>query len=91
MFVASSTSTGRGAAASRHLERLHLQLFDAHGLEGVVDAAAASERLDLLHRVTGVGVDFVGCAEPAGRLALHLHGVDGNDARRAADARALDR
>ena len=40
--------------------------------------------------VTRARVDEVGRAELLGRLPLHLHGIDCDDARRACDARSLD-
>ena len=66
------------------------RLGQADHLERVVGAAAAGERPHLLDRIAVGGIDQVGGAELLRGLALHLDRVDGEDPRRAGDARALE-
>ncbi len=62
----------------------------ADHLERVVGAASTAELAHGCDRIAVGRVDRVGRAEPQRRVALHGHRIDGDDPRRAGDARTLD-
>ncbi|MCY1437239.1 hypothetical protein D9M71_533930 [compost metagenome] len=53
--------------------------------------AATGQLLNLLHRVAVFRVDHVGGAELLGQLQLGVEHIDGDDARRTGQCRAIDR
>src|SRR5262249_19708310 len=78
------------AAAAREIIGGEDRLGEPNHLEGVVRATAPGGRLHLLDGVALRGIDDVGGAELGRGLPLQLLRVDGDDATRSRDARALD-
>lgn len=97
VHVDRGTSRGRsdpdddtGASLARRIVGLLDRLWQAHGLEGEVDAESASQFAHRFDRVAVLRIDHVGRSETPGEFQLLRHRVDRDDLHGSGNACGLD-